>query len=192
MNRAEKFYAASRPLWRKWLLKNHAKKTGVGLVYDKAVNGKRKLSVDDITEEALCFGWIDSVPKALSQSQAMIYVAPRKPASNWSRLNRQRAERMILAKKMTKAGQSLIDLAKKTGTWTALKEVQNSVVPSDLKKEFLKSKKAWKNFENFPPSSKRIILEWILNAKKPETRLIRIKETVSLAVKNIRANHFRQ
>jgi uncharacterized protein YdeI (YjbR/CyaY-like superfamily) len=86
----------------------------------------------------------------------------------------------------------MIDLAKKTGTWTALADVQNSVVPPDLQKAFNKNKTAFKNFNSFPPSSKRIILEWILNAKRPETRLQRIRQTVELAARNIKANHNRQ
>ena len=93
---------------------------------------------------------------------------------------------------MTKAGLEMIDLAKKTGTWLALKEVQDSILPEDLKKALEKNKVAHQNFEQFPPSSKRIILEWILNAKKEETRAKRIHETVALAEKNIKANHFRQ
>jgi uncharacterized protein YdeI (YjbR/CyaY-like superfamily) len=93
---------------------------------------------------------------------------------------------------MTDAGMELIMLAKKTGRWTALEEVQESIIPSDLKKAFADNNLAEKNFSKFPPSSKRIILEWILNAKKPETRQKRIEETVRLATDNIKANHYRQ
>ena len=99
---------------------------------------------------------------------------------------------MILAKQMTPRGLELIELSKKTGTWLALKEVQASVVPPDLKKALEKNKEAKTNFEQFPPSSKRIILEWILNAKREETRAKRISETVELAAKGIKANHYRQ
>lgn len=93
---------------------------------------------------------------------------------------------------MTPSGQKLIDLAKKTGTWEALVDVQKSVIPDDLQKKLNKIKTALKNFLAFPPSSKRIILEWILNAKKEETRQKRIEETVRLAADNIKANHYRQ
>jgi uncharacterized protein YdeI (YjbR/CyaY-like superfamily) len=93
---------------------------------------------------------------------------------------------------MMPAGQAMVDLAKKSGTWTALVDVQNSVVPPDLQKLFDKNKTAFKNFQAFAPSSKRIILEWILNAKRPETRTQRIKQTVELAAKNIKANHYQQ
>ena len=99
---------------------------------------------------------------------------------------------MIAAGLMTPSGQTLIDLARRTGTWEALVDVQNSVIPDDLQKQLDKNKTALKNFLAFPPSSKRIILEWILNAKKPETRQKRIDETVRLAAENIKANHYRQ
>ena len=186
------FYARDRKTWRSWLLQNHESSTGIWLIYDKKSVDKRALSGDDISEEAICFGWIDSVPKSLSATQAMLYVSPRKPKSNWSRLNRERSEKMIMAGKMNKSGLSVIALAKKTGTWKALEDAQNSVVPPDLKKEFKGSKKGWVNFMAFPPSSKRIILEWILNAKQAETRKKRITETVRLAAKGIKANHYRQ
>jgi uncharacterized protein YdeI (YjbR/CyaY-like superfamily) len=86
----------------------------------------------------------------------------------------------------------MIDIAKKTGTWEALVDVENAVIPPDLQQLFNKNKIAFKNFQAFPPSSKRIILEWILNAKKPETRQQRIEQTVALAAKKIKANHYRQ
>ena len=85
----------------------------------------------------------------------------------------------------------MIETAKQDGTWTALEAVQNAVIPQDLDQAFQKNEAAWRNFSAFPPSSKRI-LEWILNAKRPETRQKRIDETVELAARNIKANHYRQ
>ena len=86
----------------------------------------------------------------------------------------------------------MIETARQNGTWTALEAVQDSVIPQDLEQAFQKSEAAWKNFSAFPPSSKRIILEWILNAKRPQTKQKRIDETVELATRNIKANHYRQ
>lgn len=184
------FYASNRAAWRKWLQAHAKTEKGVWLVYDKKPN--RILSPDDITEEAICFGWIDSLPRTKSKTQAMLYVSPRKPKSSWSALNRTRAERMIRRHLMTEQGLVSIQQAKKSGTWLALKEVQASIIPSDLKKALQKKPLAKKYFDAFPPSSKRIILEWILNAKQDATRHRRIVETVELAEKNIRANHYRQ
>ena len=118
--------------------------------------------------------------------------SPRKANGNWSNTNREKAEMLMATKRMQPAGQKMIDLAKENGTWDLLVDVQNMVIPPDLMKLLKKNKTAFKNFESFSKSAKRIILEWIYNAKKPETRQKRIEETVALAAKNIKANHYRQ
>ena len=146
-------------------MKNHTTSKGVWLISDKLP--RRVLTPDDIAEEAICFGRIDSVPRKKSAARAMIYVSPRKAKSNWSNLNRERAKRMIRAGKMRPAGNAMIALAKKTGSWTALVSAQASVIPGDLKSALAKDPKARVHFQAFPPSSKRIILEWILQARKP-------------------------
>ena len=89
---------------------------------------------------------------------------------------------------MTPAGQKMIDIAKKNGTWTAIDHAEKMIVPEDLKILLQKNKKAQINFQAFSPSSKKIILTWIYTAKRPETRVIRIKKVVELAAKNIKAN----
>ena len=147
---------------------------------------------DDAVEEAICFGWVDSKPNKRDDESYYLFMAQRKPGSNWSKLNRQRAEKMVAKGRMDQAGMAMVALAKQTGTWEALEDVQNAVVPPDLAEALLANVAANANFDAFPPSSKRIILEWILNAKKPETRQKRIGETVALAAKNIKANHYRQ
>lgn len=191
-NSNEQIYCKDRKAWRMWLEKHHPQRHGIWLVYDKKNNAERALTYNAIVEEALCFGWVDSKSGKVSSTQAKIWVAPRKPKSNWSKSNRERIMKLIKAKKMHTAGLTLVKLAKKTGTWTALVDVQNNVIPPDLATAFKASSKAKSNFDTFPPSSKRIILEWILNAKKTETRKARIEETVRLAARNLRANHYRQ
>ncbi len=93
---------------------------------------------------------------------------------------------------MHSSGFKMIEQAKKNGTWDALDELESLKIPEDLNELFQKNKIALQNWEAFPPSSKRGILEWILNAKKAETHKKRIEETVRLAAENIRANHYRQ
>ncbi len=185
-------YAKDRQTWRSWLEKNHTKEKNVWLVIYHQQSNTPSVHYDEAVEEALCFGWIDSKPNKRDEESSRLLFAKRNPKSNWSKLNRQRAEKLLKQGKMAKAGLEMIELAKRNGTWTALDEVQNSVIPDDLQKAFKKETTAFGNFQAFPPSSKRIILEWILNAKKPETRRKRIAETVRLAAKNIKANHYRQ
>ena len=190
-NNIKTFHAKTRKEWRAWLKKNHQSEKSVWLIIYHKQNKTPSVYYEEAVEEALCFGWIDSKGNKRDSGSFYLYFAQRKPKSNWSKPNKERVERMIEAGLMTETGQQMIDLAKKTGTWSALDDVQNAVIPADLKALFTKNKTASKNFAAFPPSSKRGILEWILNAKRPETRDKRIKQTVELAAKNIKANHYR-
>lgn len=184
--------AKSSKEWRAWLRKNHAKGKSVWLVLYKKESGISSVQHDEAVDEALCFGWIDSRPNKRDKDSFYLLFSRRNPKSNWSKANRKRVERLIELGLMAKPGLEMVALAKKSGTWTALKDVQRSVVPDDLQKALDMNKKALTNFTAFPPSSKRIILEWVLNAKKPETRLKRIQETASMAAKGLKANHYRQ
>jgi len=182
-------YLKSRQSLRSWLEKNHKKSSGIWLVYDKGES--RTISPQDITKEALCLGWIDSKPGKVNATKAKIYLAPRNPKSNWSRVNESFARELEKAGLLHASGRAAITLAKKNNTWSALDEVENLTIPIDLKTELKKHKEAEKFFNAFPRSTKRAILEWILNAKRSETRASRIKETAKLANKNIRANQYR-
>lgn len=180
----------SRAAWRAWLQKNHTQQESIWLVLAKKESGLPSLSVEDAVEEALCFGWIDSVPNKVDDKRYKILLSPRKPKSNWSNVNKQRAARLIKSGLMTEAGMKMITLAKKTGTWNALNDINRLAIPTDLKSAFALNPKAATYFEAFPPSVKKGILEWIQNAKTETTRTKRINETVELAAKNIRANQY--
>jgi uncharacterized protein YdeI (YjbR/CyaY-like superfamily) len=180
----------SRAEWRAWLQKNHIQSESIWLVLAKKGSGLPLLSVDEVVEEALCFGWIDSVPNKLDDKRYKILISPRKPKSNWSKVNKLRAARMIKAGLMMAPGMQMITLAKKTGTWNALNAIDKLFIPTDLKAALAAYPKSMAYFEAFPPSTKRGILEWIQNAKTEATRTKRIKETAELASKNIRANQY--
>lgn len=182
----------SRTAWRQWLQKNHTQTESVWVVIAKKESGLPTITNSELVEEALCFGWIDSVPNKLDGMRFKVLVSPRKAKSNWSQVNKERATRMIKEGLMQPAGQAMIDLAKKTGTWSALDSISALRLPPDLIQALNKNEKANRFFDLFPPSTKRGILEWIQNAKTEETRSKRITETVSLAAKNIRANQYRQ
>lgn len=185
------FEPTSRLAWRKWLEQNNSRQESIWLIIAKKGSGLPTLRIDDVVEEALCFGWIDSVPNKVDEQRYKILLSPRKPKSKWSKINKARANRMIKTGLMTDAGIKLIKLAKKTGTWNALEKIDNLIIPEDLRDAFIKNKKAQTYFEAFPPSTKRGILEWIDNAKTAETRNRRIVETVSLAANNVRANQYK-
>ncbi len=172
--------------------KNHQSEKSVWLIIYNKKSTTSSCKYEEAVEEALCFGWIDSIAKKRDAESSYQYFSVRKPKSNWSKSNRDRVEKLTTLGLITERGQKMIDLAKQTGTWEALVDVQNLVIPEDLQLLLNKNKKALNYFLAFSPSSRRGILEWILNAKKAETRLKRIEETVKLAADNIKANQYRQ
>lgn len=177
---------ASRADWRAWLAANHATSPSIWLV--TARKGQPGyLSNDDIVEEALCFGWIDSLPRALDDRRTMLMLSPRRPGSSWSAVNKARAERMIAAGAMTAAGQAKIDAASADGSWDRLADVDALLVPDDLMAAFALHPGSAENFAGFPPSARRGILEWLQAAKRPVTRAKRLAEIAGLAAENQRA-----
>lgn len=182
--------AKSALVWRKWLEKNHLKEKSVFLIIYRKKSDVPSVYYSDAVDEALCFGWIDSVPKKRDAKSYYVLFSKRNPKSNWSRVNKQKVERLLLEGKMTEAGQKMIDLAKASGTWTALDHVSDLIVPEDLQNLLSKNKKALTHFEAFSPSARRGILEWIHSAKRMETRQKRLKEIVRLAAQNIKANQY--
>ena len=182
----------SRAEWRKWLEKNHTRNEGVWLISYKKATGKPRVDYDESVEEALCFGWIDSKGNKLDDKRSMLWFAPRKAGTGWSKLNKERVARLIKAKRLAPAGLAKINAAKKDRSWNALDAVEALEIPSDLEEAFSKNETARGYFEAFPRSAKRAILEWISSAKKSETRAKRIEETVTKAEQNIRANQWRQ
>ena len=177
--------------WRAWLAANHDRVSGVWLITYKKAAGKPTISYEESVEEALCFGWVDSKGNKLDDERTMLWFAPRKRGSGWSRPNKERVERLVAQGRMTAAGLAKIEAAKADGSWALLDAVENLEVPADLAAEFEKYIAARANFDAFPRSAKRGILEWIVQAKRPETRAKRVAETARLAQENERANQWR-
>ena len=183
-------HVEDRDSLRRWLSEHQGDERGVWIVYDKGPG--RSLRYDDIVDEAICFGWIDSLPRSLSAEQAMLYVAPRKPGSSWSRRNKERVERLLSAGLMQPSGIAVVEVAKTSGTWNALDDVEELREPDDLAAALDAMPQARAFWEAFPRSAKRAILEWIATAKRPETRAARIRTTAQEASMNRRANQWRQ
>ena len=182
----------SRPEWRAWLEENHSDAPGIWLVtHKKGAAPERHVPYDDVVEEALCFGWVDSLPRKLDDARSMLLVTPRKPGSSWSRVNKERVERLEAAGRIAPAGSAAIERAKRDGSWTALDDVEAGVEPDDLREALDANPDARRHWDAFPRSVKRGILEWIGTAKKPETRRKRVTETATLAAENVRANQWR-
>ena len=174
---------------RDWLKVNHAQNESVWLVKWKKDFGQTYISYDEIVDELLCFGWVDSLPRKLDTTRTMLRISPRNPKSNWSKVNKEKVGQLIKNGKMEEPGLKMIEIAKNNGAWDFLDDVEILVVPKDLEEAFRKNPKAKYYYERFPNSSKRGILEWIKNAKQQHTRQNRITETVEKAAKNLKANH---
>lgn len=188
----QSFYASTRAEWREWLESYHASSAGIWLVFNRKSSGKPHITYEEMVEEALCFGWVDSKGGKVDQERSMLYFAVRKAKSGWSKPNKDRVAKLIEAKLMTPAGLAKIAAAKKDGSWEKLDAVEALEIPADLAAAFKRYAGSKANFEAFPRSAKRGILEWIVQAKKPQTRAKRIEETAALAAQNIRANQWRK
>lgn len=183
---------SDRAEWRAWLAENHKVARGVWLVRGRKGTTQPYMPYDDIVEESLCFGWVDSQPRKLDADRSLLLVTPRKAGSRWSRANKERIARLQGAGLMAEAGNAAVARAKADGTWTALDSVEDLVEDDDLRAALDSAPGARANWDAFPPSVRRGILEWILSAKRPETRANRIRETAEQAAKNIRANQWRK
>ena len=173
-----------------WLEKNSTHSPGLWVVTYKKNSGKPAPSYDDIVRAVLCFGWIDSVPGKVDESRSKLYLSPRKKGSAWSNANKVRIEELLQQGSLRAAGLAAVEDAKASGTWNKIDSAHNLEVPADLAKEFVTYPGSKENFDAFPPSTKKAILEWIIQAKTPETREKRINTTASLAAENIRANQW--
>ena len=184
------FYAPDRATWRTWLLEDHETSTGIFLLSYRKETGTPSVKYDEAVEEALCFGWIDSALRKVDASSSKLLYTPRNLKSNWSALNKTRVDKLITEGLMMPAGLAKVEWAKQNGTWDALNEVSETIIPPDLMVAFEQNPPALAYWEKFSKSSRRGILEWILNAKTAETRTRRILETATLAAQNVKANQY--
>ncbi len=173
--------ARDRKKWRAWLEKNHARSPGVWLVFYKKASGKPTVRYDEAVEEALCFGWIDSLMQPVDEARYRQLFTPRKPKSRWSKANKERVAHMVAAGFMTEVGLDKIRVAKKDGTWAHMEAPDSLTVPRDLREALNADKRAKESFERMPQGRKRQLLGWIHDAKRSETRERRIAQVVEVA-----------
>jgi uncharacterized protein YdeI (YjbR/CyaY-like superfamily) len=186
-----RIHPESRVTWRAWLADHAADTQGVWLVSWRKHTGRPAMTYSEAVEEALCFGWVDSKPAKLDEDRTMLYFSPRRRGSAWSRSNKQRIQLLMADGRMTRAGLTVVEQAKADGTWSLLDEVEDLVVPADLAAALDALPSARAQWEAFPRSARRGILEWIAQAKRPETRSRRLAETAELAQQGERANQWR-
>ncbi len=180
-------YVANRRDWRAWLEEHHATKTEIWLIYYKKHTGKPRIPYDDAVEEALCFGWIDSIVQRIDDQKYAQKFTPRQDRSTWSELNRRRVAKLIKEGRMTDAGLVKINQAAAGNRGERPKSQQRRkelAIPLFVKQSLKAKKPAWENFQKLAPSHRRHYLGWITSAKKDDTRKRRLGEAIKLLVRN--------
>lgn len=171
----------SRESLRDWLAANQSQPEGIWLILWKKATPEKHVPVTDVIDECLCFGWVDSLVRKKDERRSMLYISPRKPGSNWSRVNKDKIARLEAEGRMTGAGWAVVERAKADGTWTALDDVENLVLPADLAEALDSQPGSSEVWEGWPRSVKRGALETLFNAKRPATREKRIAEILRCA-----------
>jgi len=177
--------------WRKWLELNHNKKDAVWLIFYKIKSPNHNLGWSESVDEALCFGWIDSTKRTIDNEKYKQYFSKRKAKSNWSKINKEKVKTLIDQGLMQEEGYKSIEIAKENGSWTILDGVEALVIPEDLKEEFANYKGSFEYFDSLSKSIKKILLHWVVSAKRKETRQKRILEILENASNNLKPKQFR-
>ncbi len=172
----EIFYPTSTTAWRKWLEENHLSTASVWLVFYPKSSEKSSITWSEAVDIALCFGWIDSKKVKVDSESSHQYFSKRKAQSTWSKINKKKIDRLIANDLMTAAGYQSIEIAKQNGSWTILDEVEELVIPADLETAFKDNPVAKNYFDSLSKSTKKVLLQSLVLAKKNETRQKRINE----------------
>ncbi len=165
MELGKTFYAANGKAWRAWLSRNHAKEKEIWLVYYRKATGKPRIPYNDAVEEALCFGWIDSIAKRVDGERFAQRFSPRRKGSGLSQMNRERIRKMIFDGRMTKAGLAAVA--------HAFKVDETFAFPKGILKAIRKDEEAWRNFQKLPESYKRIRVAYIEGRRRQGEEMFR-------------------
>ena len=192
LDNLERFHAGSRHELHEWLMAHHLSSAGVWLVTYRRITAKLRPEYGDVVEELLCFGWIDSKLMKLDDERAMLLCTPRRPRSIWSRVNKERVERLTAAGLMHPRGLEVVALARGNGSWDFLNDVEEMVEPQDLRDALDAVPEARCHWEAHTASYRRQVLYWLKTAKRPETRRARVERILSATALNTRVQDGRQ
>jgi uncharacterized protein YdeI (YjbR/CyaY-like superfamily) len=188
-NDIEIFYPTNTDVWRKWLEINHFSKQAVWLVFYNKRSDKKTITWSEAVDVALCYGWIDSKKIKIDQETSHQFFSKRKSKSTWSKVNKKKIEQLIENGLMTEAGYKSIEIAKQNGSWTILDEVEELLIPQDLEIALKDKPNAEDFFLSLSKSVRKAILQWLVLAKRPETRQNRITEIAELASQKLKPKH---
>jgi uncharacterized protein YdeI (YjbR/CyaY-like superfamily) len=184
MGTSKTLYVTSRDEWRAWLANHYESATEVWLIYYKKHTGRPRIPYDHAVEEALCFGWIDSIVRRIDDEKFAQKFTPRRDRTKWSAPNKRRVRKLIREGRMTEAGLAKIDLAVLGEESQANQSKGDLDIPRFVKRALMASPRAWEHFQDLAPSYRRQYIGWVTGAKKEETRERRLREAVSLLEQN--------
>ena len=176
--------AATRKTWRNWLAKNHARHREAWLVFPKKHTGKPSVSYEEAVEEAICFGWIDSIIQRIDEDTYARKFTPRTDVDKWSDVNRRRVAKVIAEGRMTRAGLAKIGYPNPERPPRNAPAKRSFPLPAYFRRELEANPKAWENFQKLPPSARRNYVGWVTTAKKEETRRRRMIKAIRLLAAN--------
>ena len=185
MKITQTFIAPDRVSWREWLAEHGASESEIWLVYFKAGTGKPTISYEDSLEEALCFGWVDSLIQKIDEEKYARKFTPRKLGSKWSELNKHLVAKLNEQGSMTEAGMAKVEFSLEEAPSNRPKRPELPL-PDWLKEGLMTSPQAWENFSKLSPSHQRNYILWVSDAKREETRQKRIKEAIERLERNER------
>lgn len=177
MKITETVVCRTRASWRTWLSRNHRKKKEIWLIFFKKKSGKPTVTYEEAVEEAICYGWIDSILQRLDVERYAQKFTPRRIKTKWSATNIRRAEKMVHAGRMTAAGLAKFRGAKAEIPPASRKDVR---LPVDLNGILQANGKAFENYFKLPPSLRRQYAGWIMSGKREDTRLRRLREMIDV------------
>lgn len=183
----QELYFKNDTEWRSWLHDNHLQPEGIYLIFYTVDHKMPSMRWEEAVRVALCYGWIDSTVKSLGNGKRRQYFCPRRPKSVWSKVNKDHIKELTKAELMNDSGFKTIEIAKKNGSWSALDDVENGIVPEELQNAFDKNKRAWENFQSFTHGQRKGYLYWLNQAKREETRQKRIAEIIILCEQGIKS-----
>lgn len=177
----EQLYVKTLTEWKSWLEENHDSSSGVWLVFYKKESGKPSLTYEEAIEEALCYGWIDSIIKKVDEECFLRKFTPRNDDSKWSDLNKKRVEKLIHENRMTEYGLAKVEIAKQNGVWDEPEQSRPQFVMHDEFQAALdRHPRALEFFSSLNKADRQQYIYWVASAKRDETRQKRIKESLEL------------
>jgi uncharacterized protein YdeI (YjbR/CyaY-like superfamily) len=167
--------ASTREEWRRWLEKHHTSESEIWLIFHKQHTGKPSVSYHDALDEALCYGWIDSLIKRMDDDRYVRKFTPRKADSTWSTVNVKRYEALKASNRLAAPG-----IARSPAGRPVVDALKNTVTPAYMERGLKRDVRAWKFFESLTPSHRRMYVNWIDSAKREETKQSRLSKAITM------------